>query len=164
MMANLPCSTSFPTGSSLRQTTAYSAGSQQSSALAARISLKRAELDNLKQLRDLSGALAAQMQALEEKIGMLKDGAEVIACVLANWDNVIQAISMASSVSSVAITKRSSSVANLSAWYSAKVVRMQGLPNEQLVAETTGENNSKGLLPATLVRIAAEQPEQTQDR
>lgn len=66
-------------------------------------------------------------------------------------------------VSSVAITKRSSSVANLSAWYSVKMVRMQG-PNEQLVAETAGGNNSKGLLPATLVRIAAEQPERTQDR
>lgn len=82
MMANLPRSTSFPTGSSLRQTTPYSAGSQQSSALAARISLKRAELDNLKQLRDLSGALAAQMQALEEKIGMLKDGAEGLSICL----------------------------------------------------------------------------------
>lgn len=75
-MANLPRSTSFPASSSLRQTNSFSAGSQQSSVLASRISLKRAELDNLKQLRDLSSALAAQMQALEEKIGMLKDGTE----------------------------------------------------------------------------------------
>jgi len=140
-MAHLPRSTSFPASSSLRQTNAYLAGSQQSSVLAARISLKRTELDNLKQLRDLSSALAAQMQALEEKIGMLKDGTEVIACVLANWDNVLQAINMAS----------------------AKAARMQGLPNEQLATEKAGENTSKGVLPATLVRIAAEQPEQTQD-
>ena len=82
MMANLPRSTSFPSSSSLRQTNAYSAGSQQSSVLASRISLKRAELDNLKQLRDLSSALAAQMQALEEKIGMLKDGTEGLLILL----------------------------------------------------------------------------------
>ena len=79
MMANLPRSTSFPASSSLH---AYSGGSQQSSVLASRISLKRAELDNLKQLRDLSSALAAQMQALEEKIGMLKDGTEGLLILL----------------------------------------------------------------------------------
>lgn len=49
---------------------------QQSSALAARIASKKAELDNLKELRDLSGVLASQMQALEEKLSTLKDGTE----------------------------------------------------------------------------------------
>ncbi|MDI1487365.1 MAG: DASH complex subunit dad2 [Ramalina farinacea] len=39
--------------------------------LVARISEKKAELENLKQLRDLSGGLAAQMQALEEKLSTL---------------------------------------------------------------------------------------------
>ncbi len=48
----------------------------QSPALLARINEKKAELENLKQLRDLSGGLAAQMQALEEKLSTLSDGTE----------------------------------------------------------------------------------------
>lgn len=50
--------------------------SGQSPVLVARINEKRAELENLKQLRDLSAGLAAQMQTLEEKLSMLSDGAE----------------------------------------------------------------------------------------
>lgn len=50
--------------------------SGQSPILVARINEKRAELENLKQLRDLSAELAAQMQTLEEKLSMLSDGAE----------------------------------------------------------------------------------------
>ncbi|BAE56547.1 unnamed protein product [Aspergillus oryzae RIB40] len=84
--------------SSFRQpSTHHAAPQQQLSALAARIASKKAELDNLKQLREMSGALAMQMQVLEEKIGTLKDGTEAVACVLANWDNVLRSISMASS-------------------------------------------------------------------
>ena len=44
--------------------------------LVARINEKRAELENLKQLRDLSAGLAEQMQTLEEKLGTLADGTE----------------------------------------------------------------------------------------
>ena len=44
--------------------------------LVARVSEKKAELENLKQLRDLSGGLAAQMQALEEKLSTLSNGTE----------------------------------------------------------------------------------------
>ncbi|KAJ6016699.1 DASH complex subunit DAD2 [Penicillium sp. IBT 35674x] len=69
---------------------------QPSSALSTRIAAKKAELENLRQLRDLSGTLAMQMQALESKIATLKDGTEAVACVLANWDNVLRAISLAS--------------------------------------------------------------------
>ena len=58
-----------------------SAGSSQSNTgpspvLLARINEKKAELENLKQLRDLSGALAAQMQTLEEKLSTLSNGTE----------------------------------------------------------------------------------------
>ncbi|KAE8397572.1 DASH complex subunit Dad2-domain-containing protein [Aspergillus pseudonomiae] len=84
------------TGSSFRQPSTHHAAPQQSSALAARIASKKAELDNLKQLHEMSGALAMQMQVLEEKIGTLKDGTEAVACVLANWVNVLRSISMAS--------------------------------------------------------------------
>ncbi|KAF5860832.1 hypothetical protein ETB97_000984 [Aspergillus alliaceus] len=65
------------TSSTFRQPSGHhSVSQQQSSALAARIASKKAELDNLKQLRDMSGALAIQMQVLEQKIGTLKDGTE----------------------------------------------------------------------------------------
>lgn len=64
--------------------------------LVARINEKKAELENLKQLRDLSGGLAAQMQALEEKLSTLSDGTEAVAAVLSNWHNVLRAINMAS--------------------------------------------------------------------
>lgn len=58
-------------GAGLRQPT-----SQPSSALSTRIAAKKAELENLRQLRNLSGTLAMQMQALESKIATLKDGTE----------------------------------------------------------------------------------------
>lgn len=47
-----------------------------SPALLARIEEKKAELDNLKQLRDLSADVAAQMEALEQKLATLSDGTE----------------------------------------------------------------------------------------
>ncbi|KAK3673858.1 DASH complex subunit dad2 [Recurvomyces mirabilis] len=70
--------------------------STQSSALQARINEKRVELENLKQLRDLSGGLAGQMQQLEEKLATLSNGTEAVAAVLGNWNNVLRAIHMAS--------------------------------------------------------------------
>ena len=86
----------------------------QSPILLARINEKKAELESLKQLRDLSAGLAGQMQMLEEKLSTLSDGAEgmdyglgfgtilitiylAVATVMGNWHNVLRAISMASS-------------------------------------------------------------------
>ncbi|KAL6715090.1 DASH complex subunit dad2 [Lecanora helva] len=88
-----------PLGSSIRHPSI--GGSQASTAgqspmLVARINEKKVELENLKQLRDLSGGLAAQMQALEEKLATLSNGTEAIATVLSNWHNVLRAIKMAS--------------------------------------------------------------------
>ncbi|KAL8813833.1 MAG: hypothetical protein Q9223_006905 [Gallowayella weberi] len=73
-----------------------SASSGQSPILLARINEKKAELENLKQLRDLSAGLAAQMQTLEEKLSTLSDGTQAVAAVLSNWHTVLQAINMAS--------------------------------------------------------------------
>lgn len=70
-----PTST-FPPGTSLRQPSNHNAPQQQSPVLAARVVSKRAELENLMQLRDLSNALAMKMQALEDRISTLKDGTE----------------------------------------------------------------------------------------
>lgn len=82
---------------SSRQSTFGLAGNTSSNnALQQRIIQKRAELENLKQLRDLSGNLATQMAELEKKLSTLRDGAESVACVLQNWEGVLSAISMAS--------------------------------------------------------------------
>lgn len=50
--------------------------SGQQSVLAMRIEEKRAELEHLRELRDLSGAVASQMEALEQKLSTLNDGTE----------------------------------------------------------------------------------------
>ena len=72
--------TIFPSGTAsgpgLRQSSVASQSSQQAAALQARINSKKAELENLRQLRDLSGALAGQMSRLEEKLATLRDGTE----------------------------------------------------------------------------------------
>ncbi|OQD67272.1 hypothetical protein PENDEC_c040G00431 [Penicillium decumbens] len=120
--------TSMLPGAGLRQP------SQPSSALSTRIAAKKAELENLRQLRDSSATLAMQMQALESKIATLKDGTEAVACVLANWDNVLCAISLAS--------KKASGVSDFT-------------------GPKTAESPSESRLPATLVRIPAEQREKT---
>ncbi|KAL5606657.1 hypothetical protein BROUX41_003053 [Berkeleyomyces rouxiae] len=83
----------------LRGPSQHGSGSMagQSSMLTARISEKKMELDNLKELRDLSAAVATQMENLEQKLATLSDGTEAIALVMSNWHNVLRAISMASS-------------------------------------------------------------------
>lgn len=68
--------------------------SSQSSALQNRINQKRQELENLKQLRDLSAQLATQMGTLEEKLATLRDGSEAVAEVLKNWSHVLGVLQM----------------------------------------------------------------------
>jgi hypothetical protein len=59
--------------------------SGQSAALLARINEKKAELDNLKELRDLSAAVASQMEALEQKLSTLSNGTEgAVSCACCN--------------------------------------------------------------------------------
>ncbi|KAL3425798.1 dash complex subunit dad2 [Phlyctema vagabunda] len=106
-----------------------STASGQSPMLLARINEKKAELENLKELRDLSAGLAGQMAMLEEKLSTLSDGTEAVALVLSNWHNVLRAISMAS----------------------AK------LPKAKEPDENEGLNETTELqLPQTLVRIPTE--------
>ncbi|RYP93707.1 hypothetical protein DL770_000079 [Monosporascus sp. CRB-9-2] len=83
-------------GSTTSNINAQSSG--QSAALVARVNEKKAELENLKDLRDLSAAVADQMEALEQKLATLSDGTEAIATVVGNWHNVLQAINMASGI------------------------------------------------------------------
>ncbi|KAJ5419845.1 uncharacterized protein N7487_003395, partial [Penicillium crustosum] len=95
---------------------------------------KRAELENLRQLRDLSGTLAIQMQALDSKISTLKDGTEAVAYVLSNWDNVIRAITLASS-------------------------KAGGLGEPE--SDSKNVEKPRNDLPSTLVRIPAEPRDKT---
>ncbi|RYP06380.1 hypothetical protein DL765_009504 [Monosporascus sp. GIB2] len=81
-------------GSTTSNINAQSSG--QPAVLVARVNEKKAELENLKDLRDLSAAVADQMEALEQKLATLSDGTEAIAAVVGNWHNVLQAINMAS--------------------------------------------------------------------
>lgn len=70
---------SRPLPSHLRQSsTAGNGGSiqGQSPILLARINEKRQELENLKELRDLSAGLAGQMTMLQEKLATLSNGTE----------------------------------------------------------------------------------------
>ncbi|KAI0485467.1 DASH complex subunit Dad2-domain-containing protein [Xylaria cf. heliscus] len=101
----------------------------QSAALLARVNEKKAELENLRELRDLSAAVADQMEALQLKLATLSDGTEAIATVVGNWHNVLQAINMAS----------------------AKIPNPR--PTED--SQTTNEE-PEAPLPQTLVRIPTE--------
>ncbi|KAI1006449.1 hypothetical protein K3495_g1772 [Podosphaera aphanis] len=113
-----------------------SSSSGKSPMLLAKIDEKKAELDNLKQLKDLSASLADQMQLLEEKLATLSEGTEVVATVLGNWHNVLQAINMASA-----------KISNLSV-------------NEN--SEESLEPDIALPLPQTLVRIPTENAEKLQ--
>ncbi|KAL4785067.1 DASH complex subunit Dad2-domain-containing protein [Aspergillus varians] len=142
--ASRPPSSMLPPGSStasLRQPSSV-ISQQQSSALAARITSKKAELDNLIQLRDMSNSLAGQMEALQAKLETLKDGAEAVACVLANWDNVLRAITMAST----------------------KLATLKDVAQHEPNAEDNDDVSINSSLPATLVRIPAIQQDRLSER
>lgn len=88
---NLQCSlfttamSAFPSrslSSHMRQSSFAVSGAGQSPALVARVNEKRAELENLRELRDLSAAVAAQMESLEQKLAILSDGTEGVSVVL----------------------------------------------------------------------------------
>lgn len=95
----------YPSHGNPGNTTSSSSGLRQpshshshsQSLLQTRIAAKRAELENLRALRDLSANLATQLSTLEEKLGTLRDGSQSVALVLANWENVLRAINMAAS-------------------------------------------------------------------
>ncbi|KAH6640719.1 DASH complex subunit Dad2-domain-containing protein [Chaetomium tenue] len=87
---------SRPLASHMRQPSLSANAGGQSPALVARVNEKKAELENLKELRHLSAEAATQMEALEQKLATLSDGTEAIALVLSNWHNVLRAINMAS--------------------------------------------------------------------
>lgn len=66
--------------SHLRASSAVGGSTAQSPALVARIEEKKAELEHLKELQELSSAVATQMEALEQKLSTLSDGTEGMLC------------------------------------------------------------------------------------
>lgn len=85
---------SLPSGAA--GTSTASSSSAVPPSLTARIAEKKAELENLRELRDLSGQLAGQMETLEAKLATLSSGTEAVATVLGNWGAVLKSIHMAS--------------------------------------------------------------------
>jgi len=134
---------SYPRQSSLGTSAAtaglYSAQQTQSPALIQRINEKKEELENLIQLRELSAALAQQMEQLEEKLSTLADGTQAVAHVLANWQNVLRAIAMASTP----LTKIRKPLPG----------KHPFIPKEMSPQEPAAEDDGKLLMPITLVRI-----------
>ena len=122
----------------------------QSSALEKRIHEKKAELENLRQLRDLSAGLAGQMEQLEQKLGTLSSGTEAVAEVLGNWNHVLRAIHMASGgLECERLTGR---------WKLTKSVAKIPKPKD---GEGEGQEDETPL-PQTLVRIPLQQAEAAQ--
>ncbi|EFQ98936.1 hypothetical protein MGYG_01949 [Nannizzia gypsea CBS 118893] len=113
----------------------------QSSSLAALVAAKRAELEDIQQLRDISNALTTQLEALEAKLATLQNGAEAVACIMANFDSVLKVINMAASGLPQAKNQESPSNAN----------QQEGAKEE---------DNVKDSLPVPLVRILLEQQAQ----
>lgn len=97
-MSNRPTSrqTILPSQSTMRPSSGLGLQTSNQSALQARINEKKVELESLRQLRDLSGGLAGQMQQLEDKLNTLSNGTEAVAAVMGNWNTVLRAIYMAS--------------------------------------------------------------------
>lgn len=71
--------------SHVRQPSLSANAAGQSPALVARVSEKKAELENLLELRRLSAAAATQMEALEQKLATLSEGTEGWSICLSSW-------------------------------------------------------------------------------
>jgi DASH complex subunit DAD2 len=81
----------------------------------------------------MSNDLAGQMEALQAKLETLKEGTEAVACVLANWDNVLRAITMAST----------------------RLTTLKQVAEQDPTAAEKDNVSTDTPLPATLVRIPA---------
>lgn len=68
----------------------------QSTHIQQKIADKRAELENLTEVKNLTGSLTAQLKDLEVKLAAMSDGTESVALVLSNWQNVVRSVSLAS--------------------------------------------------------------------
>lgn len=61
-----------------------------------KITAKRQELLDLQELRKFTAVLASQLEQIEGKLDTMVDGAESVALILSNWQNVVNSVSLAS--------------------------------------------------------------------
>ncbi|EAZ63865.2 hypothetical protein PICST_52747 [Scheffersomyces stipitis CBS 6054] len=61
-----------------------------------KIAEKKADLARLQEFRELTGELASYLESIGNNLETMKGGAEGVALILANWQNVIKSISLAS--------------------------------------------------------------------
>jgi DASH complex subunit DAD2 len=61
-----------------------------------KIAEKRADLQKLQEFRQLTNELATSLEQVGEKLDIMKDGTESVSLILANWQNVVKSISLAS--------------------------------------------------------------------
>jgi DASH complex subunit DAD2 len=61
-----------------------------------KIAEKRQDLERLQEFKELTEQLATQLDQIGDKLDTMKDGAASVALILANWQNVIKSISLAS--------------------------------------------------------------------
>lgn len=149
--------------------------SGQSPTLIARINEKRVELESLRQLRDLSADLAAQMQVLEDKLSTLSNGTEGvffssgIGCLLTIWlcgsccDGSVELAQCLAcyqyGIQSV-LHNLDVHVVVLYLTYVVKLPKPSGVDPGGNAADTdSGKDTSQVPLPQTLVRIPAESRE-----
>lgn len=61
-----------------------------------KIAEKKAELENLNEIKKFTSILTNQLDELENKLDYMADGTESVALVLSNWQNVVKSVSLAS--------------------------------------------------------------------
>ncbi|KAK6465083.1 DASH complex subunit Dad2-domain-containing protein [Scheffersomyces coipomensis] len=61
-----------------------------------KIAEKKADLEKLQEFRTLTSELATYLEGIGDRLDHMKDGTESVALILANWQNVVKAISLAS--------------------------------------------------------------------
>jgi DASH complex subunit DAD2 len=145
----------------------------------ARIEEKRAELAHLQELKELSAAVAKQMEVLEQKLATLSDGTEgmvnwrpkhcdvllrslhwcltaltpssAIAAVVGNWHNVLRAIHMASCMSSI----WAGDLLGYD-WLASVIIAKLASPPVVEKKHDAESSDADDVLPQTLVRIPTE--------
>lgn len=60
------------------------------------IDAKREELHDLQELKKFTGILVSQLEHIERKLDTMAGGAESVALILSNWQNVVNSVSLAS--------------------------------------------------------------------
>ncbi|KAK6204376.1 DASH complex subunit Dad2-domain-containing protein [Scheffersomyces amazonensis] len=68
----------------------------KSNVLQQKIAEKKDDLEKLQEFRSLTSELATYLEGIGDRLDQMKEGTESAALILANWQNVVKAISLAS--------------------------------------------------------------------